>query len=1129
MKNRITAFMLALCMLFSNLIIFNVGTEEVFAAGNLPDNAAGYPKEGTWEWRNDKDGWKADYNFGNKVTTITPDGPGYNIQFNINNKNATGTLKDTSVAVGADFSMPVKSYVASDSYVIGFDKDPNAANPTYKPGETYKDIGTYGEEVTLYAIWQKVNQNTAFKNGEMEFYLKDGQNVLFENLPANTHYEIYEETEAGWQLVEAVNDKGRIKSSGRIAVSFTNTYEPNVAYAVINGKKLVDNESFENGGYKFKLLDSNGKQVGATVTSDENGNFSFDPIKYTKDGDLNGIKEKKFTYTVVEGNLPSDKKSLIDKDTSSYTIDVTVTDNGKGELKALVVYPDNKPLTFNNIRKTTALKITKDIVSDNVDVKNLSQEFTIKVQLSNEKKARIIKLNKANNYLFTLNGLYPGTKYEIEEIDIPDGYSVENYENKSGTIDIDASKNSARVINRYTSTGSFRPSINKELVGRDLKANEFKFNVFDNSGKKVASSYNDANGIVNGFGAIDVLSEGEHVFTIKEENTKDDSIEYDNSEITVTINAVDDGRGHLIIETPSYKINKTPKNNILNDKLTKYNTTFVNTVKPGTLTITKEVKNIISNDLFTLKIKLLDKRGNILKGNFNLTSSDPDTADRVISNDSSFTIKSGEILSITGLPDGAKYEIEETQMPDRYSLASSSNTKGTISSNKVSEANFINTYDAKGTFQITGLKTFDGQAPCNKKFEFILLDNTNRVIDKVVSDSSGNFAFAPFKFTKEDLDNQKNLGIKRYKVIEVKGNDENIAYDLREFLVDLELYNDNGEIKVKETITTQGLRKDNIIFENKTDKEKVKFTIKKTVVGEVNSKEKFNIAVYMQKPGENMTTRLVSLSHNDVVEFNELPTNTKVFIRELDTSDSYKLTRYTVDGQEHDFILNKETGEPNDNSVITLDGKDKRTTEIEVVNQKVLRGEHKVRVFKKLNNDFPGIYKFNFTLSRLVEENGVSVRKLIATAISDKFGNIDFKFIFKDSDLDKDSNGNYLITHKEYELKEVNDNQTGVTYDKSVYKISFDISLNKETSDIVVTNYKVEKDGQEMAGKEVTVKDETTGEETRKIEPYEITFLNKKKFISMPTTGSEKMLCGLIITAIIIGATLFYIKKKEKH
>ena len=123
-------------------------------------------------------------------------------------------------------------------------------------------------------------------------------------------------------------------------VTFTNTYEAKPTAVVIHASKKLVDKKLEDGQFTFELRDENDKLVGKAKKNNADGQVVFDEITYDKAGT--------YKYTVSEVN---DKQDRILYDDKKYSVEVKVTDNGKGSYVAEVSYPDGAPSFVNTYEK----------------------------------------------------------------------------------------------------------------------------------------------------------------------------------------------------------------------------------------------------------------------------------------------------------------------------------------------------------------------------------------------------------------------------------------------------------------------------------------------------------------------------------------------------------------------------------------------------------------------------------------------------------------------------------------------------------------------------------------------------------------------------------------------------------
>lgn len=196
-------------------------------------------------------------------------------------------------------------------------------------------------------------------------------------------------------------------------------------------KTINKTETPENGQFTFQLLSADGAVL-QTKTNDSDGNITFDRISYTKD-------DVGQTYTYYVKEQAGDDTDFI-YDESVYTVTVTpqleYDDSGKatGKILAIPTYQKNSAdvdsITFDNIRKVTSIKVTKEW-NDNENQDGFRPD-SVKVQLlaNGEKKGDAVELSSDTNWSYTWNDLpvsdsAGGTiSYTVEESDVPEHYEA---------------------------------------------------------------------------------------------------------------------------------------------------------------------------------------------------------------------------------------------------------------------------------------------------------------------------------------------------------------------------------------------------------------------------------------------------------------------------------------------------------------------------------------------------------------------------------------------------------------------------------------------------------------------------------------------------------------------------------
>ena len=108
--------------------------------------------------------------------------------------------------------------------------------------------------------------------------------------------------------------------------------------------------------------------------------------------------------------------------------------------------------------------------------------------------------------------------------------------------------------NVYEATGSWKPTVTKKLIGRELVDGEFEFELRENN-DPIQIARNKVDGAIP-FEAINytLADVGEHTYVIREKVGAESDITYDRMEVTYIVRVMDKGDGTLettVTRTPS--------------------------------------------------------------------------------------------------------------------------------------------------------------------------------------------------------------------------------------------------------------------------------------------------------------------------------------------------------------------------------------------------------------------------------------------------------------------------------------------------------------------------------------------------------------------------------------------------
>lgn len=361
-------------------------------------------------------------------------------------------------------------------------------------------------------------------------------------------------------------------------VSFVNKYRAqdvsfDTANAELNkilqGRDWIENDSFD---FTIKALDDDapmpmrdGSEVSSVTLKSPNSKdgepvpFNFGQITFTSDmvKDAPG-HTRTFTYEVTEtaGSLPG-----IQYSTNKATIQITVSDNGKGQLVASATTQngnfENRYSAELNYTAAGGLNLAKTLFGRDM----ADGQFSIKITPADQAAAAVLGLPNDGAEISmpaasdgdqvvkpALNSevkFYQGDagktyRYTVvEQGTAPNGYTYDTAQRTvTITVEGDAAHGTLKAttvvsggpdgdktfvyesgktasqaavvpfVNRYTASGEVGIAATKSLSGRSLADGEFSFALkYANGSEDVATATNDANGNVN-FGAIKYTTEG---------------------------------------------------------------------------------------------------------------------------------------------------------------------------------------------------------------------------------------------------------------------------------------------------------------------------------------------------------------------------------------------------------------------------------------------------------------------------------------------------------------------------------------------------------------------------------------------------------------------------------------------
>ena len=394
---------------------------------------------------------------------------------------------------------------------------------------------------------------------------------------------------------------------------------------------------------------------------------------------------------------------------------------------------------------------------------------TAKNNKDGQVKFKAIKFSKAGTF-----------KYQIKEVDEKEpGYVYDNKTiNAEVTVtDVFGEKfASVKYDNKvFVNSYSAKPTTAtieaiKVLKGRALEADKYEFELKEGD-TVVGTAKNKADGSVV-FPAIEYTAAGPHTYTITEKAGNEPGVTYDTASHTVTVDVADNGRGQLEATVPAEK------------------PVFTNTyaAKPGKAII--EAKKVLNG-----KALEADKYEFELKEGDTVVGTAKNKADgSVVFPAIEYTAAGSHTYTITekaGNEAGVTYDTASHTVTVDVADNGQGQLEATVTSEKPV---FTNTYAAKpGKAVIEAKKVLNGKALEADKYEFELKED-DKVVGTAKNKADGSVVFPAIEYTA--------AGPHTYTITEKAGNEENVTYDTTVHTVTVDVA-DNGQGQLVATITSE--------------------------------------------------------------------------------------------------------------------------------------------------------------------------------------------------------------------------------------------------------------------------------------------------------------------------------------
>lgn len=556
--------------------------------------------------------------------------------------------------------------------------------------------------------------------------------------------------------------------------TFKNTYKATNAKAVLEVTKQLTGRTTgaQENEFEFTLTDQAGNVE--TKKNDAAGKVQFNELTFDEAGT--------YTYTIKEVKAGTTENGIT-YDSKTVTAKVTVTDNGKGNLNAVVDYSSDASdgsVTFNNTYKPTNVKVpisaTKSFINKNtnepIQLKGGEFEFalfekngTAPIQTTTNDAAGNIKFedlefNKADTYHYTIVEKNAGTTdkgitYSNKTIEVTIKVVDNGKEVLEASIIYD--NNDSTFENTYKADNAQAGfEVMKTLSGRELKADEFDFVLKnDADGSELQKVKNTADGKVT-FAPIEYTKAGTYNYTIVETNAGKtvNGVTYDNLEVKVTVEVTDDGEGKLHANV-TYSADKEFNNSYGASKAKA--ALAVKKTLTGRELKADEFEFTLTDQAGTLKETVKNDKD----GNVKFSALEFDKA-------GTFTYK---IAEKAGTATGIKYDTKTITAI----VTVADNGKGVLEATVayVDEKAFENTYTPAGATTVTlgAKKVLEGKALEAGKYSFVLKKEDGSVVETVTNAADGSVTFSPISY------DESQVGTHKYTISEVEGDETGITYD----------------------------------------------------------------------------------------------------------------------------------------------------------------------------------------------------------------------------------------------------------------------------------------------------------------------------------------------------------------
>jgi len=575
------------------------------------------------------------------------------------------------------------------------------------------------------------------KDGEFKFVLKDanGEEVetvtnkadgtvtfselTFDNSKVGTHTYTVEE------VIPAAKEAGMVYDTMKATITVE---------VAKNGHTLTTVSNVVSAGG----VDANGKATDGTADKEFNNKITppetpeFQPEKFVlkkEKFDLTGTKlmddddELQDEYTETNANPYADQT----KNNEAENINTKTVE--RGDKLVYQVWLDTKNFTDKNNIQSVGISDTYDadkLTVNSADIKaydsetgvDVTSKFDITVANGVITATSKSSMNKSlgdvdNTQVIDTTKFAFGRYYKFDipatvKADVPGGVDIENKANQIVHVYNPVSKSvetpekpTQKRVNSVPITVEF--NFTKRLEGRELKANEFTFELKDSDNIVIATATNDADGKIK-FAPVEYTNkagkkvtalkytkseEGTYTYSVTEVKGADATVTYDTMKAEVTVKVSHDGTAKALVANVTEPADKEFNNTVTPPTEPKF--------QPEKYVLNKEKYSITDNKLLDDDAELADKYGE--------TNTDPyvdKTNNNEAENINTKTVKRGDKLVYQVWLDTTKFEESNKQNIQTVGITDDfDETKLDLDSTKIKAYDSVTGDDVTNKFDIT--------------------------------------------------------------------------------------------------------------------------------------------------------------------------------------------------------------------------------------------------------------------------------------------------------------------------------------------------------------------------------------------------------------------------------------------